>query len=150
MRKDNTSACRALIQAIRSTLGGGYGWLSGQYGLIIDNLLEATVVLADGRVLKTSETEHPDLFYGLRGGGSNFGVVTELVLRLHSQRSTVFAGPLIFAEPQVEQLAAVLDAWFPNALPNEGIQTAMTRGPDGNVSVGRVIIRQYFTARTPI
>ena len=115
-------------------MGGGYGWLSGQYGLIIDNLVEATVVTADGSILKASEDDHPDLFYALRGGGSNFGVVTELAYKLHPQQPTVFAGPLIFGGHQVEELGAVLDAWFPKADPKEGIQTAMTRGPDGRVS----------------
>ncbi|MGH3146313.1 MAG: FAD-binding oxidoreductase [Rubrobacter sp.] len=65
------------------TLGGGYGYLSGKYGLALDNLLSAEVVTADGRVLRASADEHPDLYWALRGGSGNFGVVTSFELKLH-------------------------------------------------------------------
>ena len=96
------------------TLGGGLGHLTRKCGLAIDNLLEAEVVLASGEQVRASAEENPDLFWAIRGGGGNFGVVTSFLFRLH-EVETVVAGPTFWP---VEQGAEVLSAYrdfLPNA-----------------------------------
>jgi FAD/FMN-containing dehydrogenase len=77
------------------TLGGGFGWLSRKFGLTVDNLLSADVVTAAGELVHTSETAHPDLFWAIRGGGGNFGVVTSFEFRLHPVGPQVIAGLIV-------------------------------------------------------
>ena len=77
------------------TLGGGLGWFMGKYGLTIDNLLAVEIVTADGRVLRASVSEHPDLFWGVRGGGGNFGIVTAFEFQLHPV-GQVLAGKVVY------------------------------------------------------
>ena len=78
------------------TLGGGMGWLSRKAGLSVDNLVSAEVVVADGRILRAAEDENSDLFWAIRGGGGNFGVVTELEFRLHDVDPVVQYGLLFW------------------------------------------------------
>jgi hypothetical protein len=78
------------------TLGGGIGWLERKYGLTIDQLLSVELVTADGEVVTASEEQNADLFWGLRGGGGNFGIVTEFEFRLNPVGPTVLAGPVIW------------------------------------------------------
>ena len=89
------------------TLGGGLGNLTRTCGLSIDNLLEADVVLADGRLVTASEREHADLFWALRGGGGNFGVVTSFLFKLHPV-GTVIGGPMLWP---IEQAAEIM-RWY--------------------------------------
>jgi FAD/FMN-containing dehydrogenase len=85
------------------TLGGGLGHLTRKYGLSIDNLLEADVVLADGSLVAASASQNADLFWALRGGGGNFGVVTSFLFRLHPV-DTVFAGPTFWKPEQLPEV----------------------------------------------
>jgi FAD/FMN-containing dehydrogenase len=92
------------------TLGGGFGWLTRNHGLSIDNLLAMQVVLADGRILDVSADSHPDLFWALRGGGGNFGVVTEFTFRLHEVGPLVNMGLLFWPLDQgTEALTLIRD-----------------------------------------
>ena len=94
------------------TLGGGHGYLTRKYGLTIDNLIGADVVLADGRLVKASAEENADLFWALRGGGGNFGVVTSFHFDANPVH-TVFAGPTLWP---LERAADVL-RWYREFLP---------------------------------
>jgi FAD/FMN-containing dehydrogenase len=89
------------------TLGGGFGWLSRKYGMSIDNLVSAEVVTASGEVVRASATEHPDLFWALRGGGGNFGVVTKFEFQLHPVGPNVLSGLIVYqlsdAKPVLQQ-----------------------------------------------
>ncbi|RDW73078.1 hypothetical protein BP6252_06985 [Coleophoma cylindrospora] len=95
------------------TLGGGYGWLSGKYGLTIDVVLSMQVVLADGKIVTASAAENPDLFWALRGAGQSFGVVTEFVFKAFPQREKVWSGVLVFTSDKLE---GILD--FANKVPD--------------------------------
>jgi FAD/FMN-containing dehydrogenase len=113
------------------TLGGGLGWLMGTYGLTADNLLSAQLVTAGGEVLTASLDEHPDLFWGLRGGGGNFGVVTWFEYRLHRVEQVtggIVAHPY-HAAPDLLKLYRELASRAPDEL---GLMAALVPAPDGS------------------
>jgi FAD/FMN-containing dehydrogenase len=97
------------------TLGGGIGWLQRKYGLTIDQLLSATMVTAGGDVVRASETENPDLFWGLRGGGGNFGVVTDFEFRLNPLGPTVLAGPIFWLMEESPEVLRFYRDWIAEA-----------------------------------
>ena len=99
-------------------LGGGIGWLMRKHGLTCDNLLAADVVTADGRLVHASEGENSDLYWGLRGGGGNFGIVTSFEFQLHRVGPTILAGPIFFPGDQAAQILRGYRAYTAN-LPDE-------------------------------
>ncbi|TRM64993.1 hypothetical protein BD626DRAFT_399737 [Schizophyllum amplum] len=136
------------------TLGGGFGYLSGQHGLAADNVLEATVVVADGTTLVANSNKHSDLFFGIRGGGSNFGVVTEFIFRLHDQRPTIFGGFLGFSSSALSSLVKAAENYW--AVQDPRACMFMTLGAksgvrcllfyDGSVREGRSYFKDFFDA----
>ncbi|MEO7157163.1 MAG: FAD-binding oxidoreductase [Vicinamibacterales bacterium] len=100
------------------TLGGGFGWLSRKYGMTVDNLLSADVVTADGRQVRASDTENAALFWGLRGGGGNFGVVTSFEFQLHPVGPNVLSGLIVYPFDQAKSVLTQF-ARFTETMPDE-------------------------------
>jgi FAD binding domain/Berberine and berberine like len=117
------------------TLGGGVGWLLRQYGMTIDNLLSCQLVTAEGRVLTAHASEHPDLFWALRGGGGNFGVVTSFEFQAHPVH-TVLGGFLLYPrDVAMEVIRHFRD--YMEAAPDElTAYVALLHGPEGTPLVG--------------
>ncbi|HEX6715178.1 MAG TPA: FAD-binding oxidoreductase [Thermoleophilaceae bacterium] len=97
------------------TLGGGIGWLMRRYGLAADNLVSADVVTADGEFVRASADENPELFWALRGGGGNFGVVTTFEFTLHEVGPTVAGGGIFYAGDDADAVLRAWREWLPSA-----------------------------------
>jgi FAD/FMN-containing dehydrogenase len=121
------------------TLGGGWGHLARRYGLVSDNLMSADLVTANGNFLTVSETQHADLFWGLRGGGGNFGVVTSLEYRLHPV-GPVLAGIVAYPMEKAREALCLfrdLTADAPDELASDIV--LITMPDDGTPVVGMVV-----------
>ncbi len=110
------SGCLSSTGVAGLTLGSGVGYLSRRFGLTVDNLLAADVVLADGTFVTASETSHSDLFWALRGGGGNFGIVTSFTFRCHDigEHGTIIGGPVLY---DIADTAEVM-RWYRELLPS--------------------------------
>lgn len=117
------------------TLGGGLGWLSGRHGLVVDNLLSATMVLADGRIINTSKDSEPELFWAIRGAGQCFGVATEFVYQAHEQQREVFSGPLVFPPDRIPQITETINTILGSGDPDTAILFGITAPPPQNQPV---------------
>ena len=105
------------VSVVGYTLGGGFGWLGRKYGFNSDSVREADVVSADGELLRVSAYEHPDLFWGLKGGGGNFGVVTSLEFALYPL-TTVYGGNLFYPVERAPEVLELYGSWI-TTLPDE-------------------------------
>ena len=115
-------------------LGGGLGWLNGKYGLTCDNLLSAEVVTATGEVICASAEENPDLLWGLRGGGGNFGIATALTLRLHPV-GQVLAGGVTYPARKARAALRLYHEFASNCPDDLTTAASLSRTPDGEVAV---------------
>lgn len=124
------------------TLGGGYGWLSGMHGLVIDNLIAVQMVLADGSIVTASESENSDLFWAVRGAGHAFGVIVEFTYRAHPQESSVWAGLLAFPPNNLETFVTASNQVIAASQGDSGLMLCFTQLPRGSPPV--VIAVVYF------
>lgn len=113
------------------TLGGGLGWLLATHGLACDNLLSAKMVLADGRRVTASTTENPDLFWAIRGGGGNFGIVTNFTFRLHPVGPTVLGGMVLYPVDQAKAVLHFYRDFSANCPDPLTVYAGMISTPDG-------------------
>jgi hypothetical protein len=121
------------------TLGGGLGYLMRRFGLACDNLLSVDIVTADGQLRRASTTEHPDLFWGLRGGGGNFGIVTSFEYRLHPVGPTVLGGLLIHPIAAAKEALQFYREFTPTAPEELTIYTGFATSPEGHPVVASIV-----------
>ena len=123
------------------TLGGGYGYLTGKYGLTIDNLLSVEVVLASGEAVTASKDTNADLFWAIRGAGQNFGVVTNFTFQGYPQENPVFAGPLVFPPTALPQIVEFMNKFHATNDGNQALLVGFSSPPPQNAPV---ILTQLF------
>jgi FAD/FMN-containing dehydrogenase len=111
------------------TLGGGFGWLSRKYGLTVDNLESAEVVTAAGEVVRASESDHQDLFWALRGGGGNFGVVTRFEFRLHRIGPDVLSGLIVYPISEAKSVLQQYREFIAKAPEELNVWTVLRKAP---------------------
>src|SRR6186997_836170 len=121
------------------TLGGGIGWLMPKYGLALDNLRSADLVMADGRVLRASESENPDLFWAIRGGGGNFGIAASLEYNLHPVGPVITGGVVAHPLPKAFDVVRLFRDTC-SSLPDEAtLFAALQTAPDGVTKVAGLV-----------
>jgi len=133
------------------TLGGGFGWLTRKYGMTIDNLVSAEMVTADGRKIHVSEDENTDLFWAIRGGGGNFGVVTQFEFALYPVGPEILAGLLVFPIAQAKQVLEKYREFVKSAPEELNIWVVLRKAPPlpflpENVHGKEVIVLAIFYA----
>jgi FAD/FMN-containing dehydrogenase len=152
------------------TLGGGFGWLTRKYGLTIDSLVSANIVTADGKQLTVSENENPDLFWAIRGGGGNFGIVTQFEFQLHPVGPEILAGLIVFPFNQAKQVLARYREFIASAPEELNVWAVLRKAPPlpflptdvhgrevvllipfyiGDIERGRTLIEPLFRFGTP-
>jgi FAD/FMN-containing dehydrogenase len=118
------------------TLGGGFGWLEGKFGMTVDNLLAADVVLATGERVRASDAENADLFWALRGGGGNFGVVTSFTYRLHEVGPAIIGGLVVHTFVRAAEVMKFYNEFMKGA-PDELVAAmVLMTAPDGHKACG--------------
>jgi len=133
------------------TLGGGFGWLTRKYGMTIDNLVSVDLITAEGKKLHASETENADLFWAIRGGGGNFGVVTQFEFQLYPVGPEIFAGLIVFPFSQAKQILTRYRQ-FVNSAPEElNVWVVLRKAPPlpflpENVHGKEVVVMPIFYA----
>ncbi|HEX2440551.1 MAG TPA: FAD-binding oxidoreductase [Methylomirabilota bacterium] len=120
------------------TLGGGVGWLNGRFGLACDNLIAADVVTAEGKLVRASEKENADLFWGLRGGGGNFGIVTSFEYRLHPLGPMILSGPVFHPAARAREVLRFYREFSASEPDELTTYAGLLTGPDGTPLVGLV------------
>jgi FAD/FMN-containing dehydrogenase len=133
------------------TLGGGFGWLTRKHGLTIDNLVSAEVITADGNKIRTSKNENPDLFWAIRGGGGNFGVVTEFEFALHPVGPEILAGLIVFPFSQAKQVLTQYQKFAESAPEELNVWVVLRKAPPlpflpENVHGEEVVVLAVFYA----